>query len=108
MMTEEEKAQALQQQIDKMHKSRASYAGWLTKSLDNYKNFDPATPVSVLEAAKERIAGQLKKLQISHNSYINALTDENLINDAESWMDGYYESTTKCLTDIENRMKFTP
>jgi hypothetical protein len=78
--------------IEKLKVSRTRYGGWLTKSTE------------LLLAIKGRISGQLSKLQTAHNNYIAILTDDDAINEAEDWMSKYFDSATKCLTDIDAKL----
>ena len=73
---------------DKLKISRSRYAGWLTRTLSQYDS--NADVPSVLRALKERISIQLSKLQAAHGKYLDVLSDDEQVDDAEEWFDGYF------------------
>ena len=90
-------------QSAKIKASKSSCAGWLTRSLDKF-NEEIASTVA-LEAMKDRIAIQLKKLQAHHNAYITAVEDDDEeVNAAEEWMQGYFDRATDILNKIDQRI----
>ena len=83
MMSEKQGAEgSTSSNSDKAKASRARYAGWLTRAVNQSQESTNAFP-SVLQAIKDRISSQLKKLQTSNDHYVSTLTDEEEIEEAE-------------------------
>jgi hypothetical protein len=88
---------------DKAKASRARYAGWLSRAINQYESSGDIP--SVLTAIRDRITSQLSRLQTSHNLYMSTLTDDDQMEEADTWMEEYFEKATKALTEIESRVK---
>jgi hypothetical protein len=104
-MSETDPKPISEEDIAKLKNSRSRYAGWLTRSVDQYGVLGTEAPSDVLEALRKRIAGQLTKLQAAHDRYIAALTDDDAVDEAEDWMTKYFDKATKCMTDINARAR---
>ena len=101
-MSKPEDETAAKETSKRANTSRSRYAGWLTRSI---KQFESAGDVpSVLEAIRQRITLQLNKLQDSHDAYISTLTEDNDIEEADEWMERYFDAATKALSEIETKL----
>lgn len=91
--------------INKLKTSRSRSAGWVTRSIDHYGTLASETSAAILEAIKERLSGQFKKLQSVHDKYVSALTDDDAVDEAEDWMTKYFDKVTQCMSDIDARLR---
>ena len=105
MSDTEERKPSVEVSIDKLKATRSGCAGWLTRYLDQYDQLANGTPASVLQAHQKRISGQLNKLQTLHDKYVDMLEEDEHINEAQDWMNNYFERATGCLSDIETKLQ---
>ena len=90
--------------LNKLKKSRATYAGWVTRTLNYVDQVISSPHVSVIIPTRDRLTGQLKKLQSAHDVYITALTEDEDIDGAEQWMDEYMRKATAKLGQLEDQI----
>ena len=89
---------------EKLKKSRSNYAGWVTRTLKQADKVLESPHLSLIIPVRDRISGQLKKLQSAHDAYVNTLTEDEDINSAEDWMNQYLEEASNKLGELENRI----
>ena len=87
--------------LEKLKHSRNNYAVWVTKCLNHITKHLESPHLSILMICRDRLIGQMKKLQSSHNAYILALKDDRIINEAEEWFENYFETTNTKLQQLE-------
>ena len=87
--------------MEKLKASRSRYAGWLTRAIDQYKDRAQVASVALLDVQRDRITSQLKKLQTCHDSFLELLTDDEEITNAEDWMESYFDKASEALIDLE-------
>jgi hypothetical protein len=90
--------------ISKLKKSRSSHAGWLTRSLSQVDKLIHSPHLSVLTLQRDKVLGHLKKLQSSHDIYVDALTETEEIDKEEEWMEKYHEDVMDRLSVLEDVM----
>lgn len=88
--------------VEKLKKKRSRQGGWLTRTIDLFEE-NKDSP-AVLQFIVERVSTQLKKLQSAHDTYVEALEEDNEIDEADDWMSGYIDKASKCLREIEDRI----
>jgi hypothetical protein len=85
----------------KLKSSRARIAGWLTRALNQMDDEDVAVSQDVRQLLKERISSQLKRLQACHEKYIGVLDDEDELEEAEDWMEKYFQGAKRGLAKLD-------
>ena len=89
--------------LNKLKNSRSSQAGWVTRTLNKFEenNNSPAA----LDLLSDRIQGQLERFRKAHDAYVSAEENEEDIENAETQYEEYFNMATKCLCDIDERLK---
>ena len=89
--------------LNKLKNSRSSPAGWVTRTLNKFEenNNYPAA----LDVLSDRIQGQLKRFSRAHDAYVSAEGNEEDIENAERQYEEYFDMATKCLCEIDERIK---
>ena len=100
-------AEAKQEAIEKLKKSRSNCAGWLTRTISQYETLKscPSPAITSLQAIISRVSGQLSNLQSSHDKYVSALEDEALLQEAEDWFEKYFNGATECMNAITAKLQ---
>ena len=90
------------EEIKKTKSTRARCAGWLTRAISNYE-MSANTP-TVLNIVKERISTQLTRLQEANDHYVMALIDDVEVQEADNWMQQYFQKATDALAEIDMKI----
>jgi hypothetical protein len=91
--------------IEKLKTRRSRLAGWLTRAVTPLDEDNVSQSPAVLHAMQERITSQLRKLQSCHDTYVDALNEPDDIDEAEDWMQKYFDMASAGLEKVETLLK---